>query len=128
MLTRVLLTYVAKTTAFILLVACGIAYLVLGEAAAQAVLACGLVVALDERGKTYRSEEWARWLGRALEEREALVFLLGGAYGLADSVLKQAEKRLSLSPFTFGHELALLVLMEQLYRAFTILSGEPYHK
>lgn len=94
----------------------------------QALPPRGVVVALDERGKSYRSEDWARWLGRVLEEREALVFLIGGAYGLADKVLRRADRRLSLSSFTLGHELALLVLLEQLYRAFTILSGEPYHK
>jgi len=87
-----------------------------------------LVVALDERGKSFRSKDWAQWLLRVLEERTEVVFLLGGAYGLAPEVLHRADLSLSLSSFTLGHELALLVFLEQLYRAFTILSGEPYHK
>ncbi len=102
------------------------------EAEAKVLLASlsprALVIALDERGRSFRSEEWARWLLRALEEREEVSFLLGGAYGLAPQVLNRADLRLSLSPFTLGHEIALLVFLEQLYRAFTILSGEPYHK
>ncbi len=86
------------------------------------------IIALDERGKNFSSLEFARFLRSSLESGPRLCFIIGGAFGLAEEVLKQAHHRLSLSPLTLNHELALLVLLEQLYRAFTILSGEPYHK
>ncbi|HEU4585031.1 MAG TPA: 23S rRNA (pseudouridine(1915)-N(3))-methyltransferase RlmH [Gemmatimonadaceae bacterium] len=88
-----------------------------------------LVVACDERGTMLRSEEFAEWLR---DEREKAVrdvaFVIGGAYGLSEEVLARAERRMALSRFTLPHELARLVLVEQLYRAGTILRGEPYHK
>jgi 23S rRNA (pseudouridine1915-N3)-methyltransferase len=57
-----------------------------------------------------------------------VTFLIGGAHGLDDDVLRRADLALTLSPFTLPHELARLVLLEQVYRACTILRGEPYHK
>ena len=88
-----------------------------------------LVVACDERGTMLRSEEFAEWLR---EEREKAVrdvaFVIGGAYGLSDGVLARADRRMALARWTLPHELARLVLVEQLYRAGTILRGEPYHK
>ncbi len=86
------------------------------------------VIALDERGQEFTSESLARRLGRLFESEKESFFLIGGPYGLAEKVLKRARLRLSLSKLTLGHELALLVLCEQLYRVVTILSGEPYHK
>jgi 23S rRNA (pseudouridine1915-N3)-methyltransferase len=88
-----------------------------------------LVVACDERGTMLRSEEFAEWLR---EEREKAVrdvaFVIGGAYGLSEELLARAERRVALARWTLPHELARLVLVEQLYRAGTILRGEPYHK
>lgn len=88
-----------------------------------------LVVACDERGTMLRSEEFAEWLR---EEREKAVrdvaFVIGGAYGLSEELLARAERRMALARWTLPHELARLVLVEQLYRAGTILRGEPYHK
>jgi 23S rRNA (pseudouridine1915-N3)-methyltransferase len=76
-----------------------------------------------------RSEEFAEWM---LRERERatrdVVFAIGGAYGLDDAVLARAGMRLSFARWTLPHELARLVLAEQLYRAGTIVRGEPYHK
>jgi 23S rRNA (pseudouridine1915-N3)-methyltransferase len=88
-----------------------------------------LVVACDENGTMMRSAEFAGWL-RVERERAArdVAFVIGGAYGLADEVLQRADKRLALTRWTLPHELARLVLAEQLYRAGTILRGEPYHK
>ena len=88
-----------------------------------------LVVACDERGTMYRSEEFAEWL-RDERERAArdVAFVIGGAYGLSDEVLARAERCMALARWTLPHELARLVLVEQLYRAGTILRGEPYHK
>ncbi len=88
-----------------------------------------LVVACDERGTMLRSEEFAEWLR---DEREKAVrdvaFVIGGAYGLSEEVLGRADRRMALARWTLPHELARLVLVEQLYRAGTILRGEPYHK
>jgi len=86
------------------------------------------VVALDERGKEYTSVELARrveaWQGQGRD----VALLVGGSDGLAPEVLARAQEKLSLSRFTLAHRLARLVLVEQLYRAMTILRGEPYHK
>jgi 23S rRNA (pseudouridine1915-N3)-methyltransferase len=86
------------------------------------------VVALDERGQAHGSVELARRLQAWLEGGRDVAFLVGGSDGLADAVLARAEERISLSRLTLAHRLARLVLAEQLYRAFTILRGEPYHK
>ena len=87
------------------------------------------VVALDVAGSETDSESFGWKIEKLmLEGSSRLAFLVGGAYGLAGSILRNADLRLSLSQLTLPHELARLVLMEQLYRAFTIVRGEPYHK
>ncbi len=86
------------------------------------------VVVLDERGREQSSEELARRLGAWLAGGRDLAFVVGGADGLAEAVKARADEALSLSRLTLAHRLARLVLLEQLYRAFTILRGEPYHK
>lgn len=86
-----------------------------------------MTVALDERGKRYTSVEWARWLGQLREEGHALQLLIGGAHGLSSGVLERCARRVSLSPMTLPHDLALVVLLEQIYRARAILLREPYH-
>ncbi len=85
------------------------------------------VVALESTGSELSSEQFAHWFGRRLGEgKGTIVFLLGGADGLPDPVLKTARDVLSLSKMTFSHRLARLVLAEQLYRATAILHHEPY--
>ena len=86
------------------------------------------LVALDERGKEPTSLELARRLGAWLSGGRDLCFAVGGADGLSEAVKARAEESLSLSRLTLAHRLARLVLLEQLYRAFTIMRGEPYHK
>ncbi|OAG28327.1 23S rRNA (pseudouridine(1915)-N(3))-methyltransferase RlmH [Thermodesulfatator autotrophicus] len=86
------------------------------------------IIALDERGKEFSSREWAKHLGNILEREREIHFLIGGAYGHSREVLEKAHLKLSLSKLTLGHEIAVLVLCEQIYRALSILSGEPYHK
>lgn len=86
------------------------------------------IVACDPGGKVMTSESFAAWLQRTRERATDLCFLIGGAYGLSDEARSSANMRLSLAPWTLSHELARLVLAEQLYRAGTILRGEPYHK
>lgn len=86
------------------------------------------LIALDERGKEFTSEGLAKLLQQqANESTRQLVFLIGGAFGLDDSVLKAAKVKWSLSPLTFPHQLVRLILAEQVYRACTILQNEKYH-
>jgi 23S rRNA (pseudouridine1915-N3)-methyltransferase len=86
-------------------------------------------VLLDAAGKTLDSNALAKWLGE-LRDRgtRELIFLCGDAAGFPDALRQRAHQKLSLSPMTFSHELARVMLAEQLYRAFAILSGSPYPK
>lgn len=88
----------------------------------------GRAVALTRGGNGMTSRELARWLSERALEACDVSFLVGGAHGLGTGVLGKASHHLSLSPMTLPHEMARLLLFEQLYRAGTILRGEPYHK
>ncbi len=86
------------------------------------------VILLDERGKDPNSFDFARFIEKQmLASVKSLVFVVGGAYGFSDEVYARGNSRLSLSRMTFSHQVIRLFFMEQLYRAFTILRGEPYH-
>ncbi|MBP5259920.1 MAG: 23S rRNA (pseudouridine(1915)-N(3))-methyltransferase RlmH [Paludibacteraceae bacterium] len=86
------------------------------------------VVLLDERGRSYRSVEFADQIGRYQNAgRRKVVFVIGGPYGFAPEVYQRATAQLSLSSMTFSHQLVRVLFVEQLYRAMTILKGEPYH-
>jgi 23S rRNA (pseudouridine1915-N3)-methyltransferase len=87
-----------------------------------------IVVACDERGDRLTSPEFASLLTTARDAARDVAFVVGGAYGLDDAVRRAASRSLQLAPWTLPHELARLVLAEQLYRAGTIARGEPYHK
>ena len=83
----------------------------------------------DRAGKMFTSEEFAHWLGKAASaSREGLHFVLGGSDGLSEKLAAAAVMRISFSPLTFPHQLFRVLLAEQLYRAFTISVGHPYHK
>ncbi|MFH1009776.1 MAG: 23S rRNA (pseudouridine(1915)-N(3))-methyltransferase RlmH [bacterium] len=87
------------------------------------------VVCLDRSGREFGSEEFSAWLqARMGEGLSRLTFVVGGAWGISPSVLALSQFTLSLSRMTFPHELARLVLAEQLYRALTLWKGEKYHK
>lgn len=86
------------------------------------------VVACDVSGRTYTSERFAEWLQSARERAVDVAFVIGGAFGLGDAVKERASSSLALAPWTLPHEVARLVLAEQLYRAGTIVRREPYHK
>jgi 23S rRNA (pseudouridine1915-N3)-methyltransferase len=86
------------------------------------------IVACDVSGKGLTSEKFAQWLNGEREHGRDVAFVIGGAYGLSDELLAKSRTRVSLAPWTLSHELARLVLAEQLYRAGTIVRGEPYHK
>jgi 23S rRNA (pseudouridine1915-N3)-methyltransferase len=86
------------------------------------------VVALARTGAPWSSPELARRLAGWQQRGRPIVLVVGGSYGLPGSLLAEADERWSLGPGTLPHELARVVALEQLYRAFTILRGEPYHK
>lgn len=86
------------------------------------------LVLLDSRGKLWSSEAFAGWVGKQRDEGiQQLVFAIGPADGWSAHAYEKADLLLSLGPMTFPHELAAVVLAEQIYRAFTILEGHPYH-
>ena len=85
------------------------------------------VVLLDEHGLQLRSLQLAQWLERKQSTLRRLVFVIGGPYGFSPYVYQRAQEQLSLSSLTFSHQMVRLVFTEQLYRACTIIKGEPYH-
>ena len=86
------------------------------------------LIALDRRGATWSSEELAARVGRWRDEGSAPALVIGGAFGLDVDLLAHAAERWSLGPLTLPHELARVIVLEQWYRAWSILRGEPYHK
>ena len=99
-----------------------------GERLVERLPAGALVIACDERGDRLTSSEFAALLTGARDAARDVAFVVGGAYGLDDAVRGAAARSLQLAPWTLPHELARLVLAEQIYRAGTIARGEPYHK
>ncbi|MBR5074277.1 MAG: 23S rRNA (pseudouridine(1915)-N(3))-methyltransferase RlmH [Bacteroidales bacterium] len=85
------------------------------------------VVLLDERGESLSSEAWAAKLEKDLAGEKEVCFVIGGAYGFSKAVYDVAGGMLSLSRMTFSHQIVRLIFLEQLYRAMTIMKGEPYH-
>lgn len=86
------------------------------------------IVLLDENGKEYTSEQFATYLGQkqnVLSKR--LVFIIGGPYGFSSAIYSKAMEKISLSRMTFSHQMIRILFVEQVYRAMTILNGEPYH-
>lgn len=99
-----------------------------GELILKALKPADEVILLDEHGKEYRSVEFARWIsGRLARSSRDLVFVVGGAYGFSGAVYARADGKISLSQMTFSHQMIRTLFAEQLYRAFTIIRGEPYH-
>lgn len=85
------------------------------------------VVLMDEHGRELRSMEYARWLEQKRSTARRLVFIIGGPYGFSPQVYSRADDKISLSRMTFSHQMVRLIATEQLYRACTIIKGEPYH-
>ena len=99
-----------------------------GEQLLQAAASSSWLVALTPTGKLRSSPNLAKWLQKRVEVYGRVAFLIGGPVGFSEDVLAACHEQISLSPLTFTHELARILLLEQLYRACTILAGEPYHK
>ena len=85
------------------------------------------VILLDEHGREFRSIEYADWLQKKMGSGKDLTLIIGGAYGFSKAVYDRANGKLSLSQMTFSHQMIRIMAIEQLYRAMTILRGEPYH-
>lgn len=98
-----------------------------GELILQKIQPSDTVVLLDEHGKEFRSIEFADWLQKKQNMARRLVFVIGGPYGFSESIYKRADEQLSLSKMTFSHQMVRLLFVEQVYRACTIIKGEPYH-
>ena len=99
-----------------------------GERLLEAWPGRGEIVACDERGSRMTSSEFAAWLGKLRDAAGSVTFVIGGAFGLDEAVRQRSTRLLAVAPWTLPHEMARLVLTEQLYRAGTLLRGEPYHK
>lgn len=85
------------------------------------------VVLLDEHGKELRSIEFAQWIEKKQITARRLIFIIGGPYGFSPTLYQRANELLSLSRLTFSHQMVRLIFTEQIYRACTIIKGEPYH-
>lgn len=98
-----------------------------GDLILSSLTAGDFVILLDERGRKYRSVEFADFIRERLNRGADMVFVVGGAYGFSQKVYSRADSMMSLSDMTFSHQMVRTIFAEQLYRAFTIIRGEPYH-
>ena len=86
------------------------------------------LILLDEKGKEYRSIEFAKFMQQKMNSGvKQIVLVIGGPYGFSDEIYKKAQGKISFSKMTFSHQMIRLFIVEQIYRAFTILKNEPYH-
>lgn len=92
------------------------------------ILKSDILVLLDEKAKDFTSLGFAKYIeNKMITGTKHLIFVVGGAYGFSEEVKKRANFKISLSKMTFSHQSVRILFMEQLYRAFTIIKGEPYH-
>ena len=98
-----------------------------GELILKQIQPSDTVVLLDEHGKEFHSIEFAKWLEQKRNTARRLIFVVGGPYGFSQAVYSRANEQISLSKMTFSHQMIRLVFTEQIYRACTIIKGEPYH-
>lgn len=98
-----------------------------GKLVLKSVKDSDFLILLDERGREYRSVEFADFLRKKFSQGRDIVFVIGGAYGFSPEVYDRADSMLSLSKMTFSHQMVRTIFVEQLYRALTIMKGESYH-
>ena len=99
-----------------------------GELILKSVTPSDVLVLLDDKGREFRSVEFADYMKQKMNTvSRRLVFVIGGPYGFSDEVYRRANEKLSLSRMTFSHQMVRLIFVEQLYRAYSILAGSPYH-
>lgn len=86
------------------------------------------VILLDEKGREFKTSEFSTWIEKLfMLRKKRIVFVIGGPWGFSEEVYNRADFRMALSRMTFPHQLVRLLFLEQLYRVFTIIKGEPYH-
>jgi 23S rRNA (pseudouridine1915-N3)-methyltransferase len=99
-----------------------------GKKVIQSISSDDYVVLLDERGKELRTFEFSAWIQKVfMLPKKSIIFVIGGPWGFSEEVYNRADFKMSLSRMTFPHQLVRLLFLEQLYRVFTIIKGEPYH-
>ena len=99
-----------------------------GELLLKKLTPTDILILLDEKGKEFRSIEFSKYLQKKMNSGiKQLVFVIGGPYGFSETVYKKSIGKISLSKMTFSHQMIRLFVIEQIYRAFTILKNEPYH-
>lgn len=99
-----------------------------GELLLKKIQNTDVLILLDEKGTQYRSIEFSKFLQKKMNSGiKQLVFVIGGPFGFSEAIYKKAQQKISLSKMTFSHQMIRLFMVEQLYRAFTILKNEPYH-
>jgi len=98
-----------------------------GDLIARQLQPSDTVVLMDEHGREFRSVEFAGWLEQKRNTARRLVFIIGGPYGFSERIYDRANEKISLSRMTFSHQMVRLIFTEQIYRACTIIRGEPYH-
>jgi 23S rRNA (pseudouridine1915-N3)-methyltransferase len=99
-----------------------------GEKILQSLSSDDFVILLDEKGKEHRTLEFSGLLEKLfMLPKKRIIFIIGGPWGFSEDVYRRADFKMSLSKMTFPHQLVRLLFLEQLYRAFTIIKGEPYH-
>ena len=99
-----------------------------GKLILENLLPSDFIVLMDEKGQQFTSVSFSEWIQKQMNSgRKRLIFIIGGPYGFSSSVYERADYKIALSKMTFTHEMAKLILTEQLYRSMTILKGEPYH-
>ncbi|MFI5221572.1 MAG: 23S rRNA (pseudouridine(1915)-N(3))-methyltransferase RlmH [Bacteroidia bacterium] len=98
-----------------------------GELILKRIPSTDFLILLDENGKEFTSKDFATFIEKKSQNRSSLTFVVGGAYGFSKPMYERADAKVSLSKMTFSHQLIPIIFGEQLYRAFTIIKGEPYH-
>jgi len=99
-----------------------------GEKIMKKILNTDFVVLLDEKGKTFNSNTFSKWIeNKMIQSTKNLVFIIGGAFGFSEKIYNRANSKIRLSDMTFSHQIIRVIFAEQLYRAFTIIKGEKYH-
>ncbi len=99
-----------------------------GDLILKAVSGANLIILLDEKGNEFTTHEFADWLKNIMNQgMKKIAFVTGGAYGFSENLYRDSSFQIALSKFTFTHQMARLIFVEQLYRALTIIRGIPYH-
>lgn len=99
-----------------------------GELILKKIITTDILILLDEKGKEFRSVDFSAYLQKKMNSGiKQLVIVIGGPYGFSETIYKKAQGKISLSKMTFSHQMIRLFVVEQFYRAFTILKNEPYH-